>query len=754
MVVAVVVAAIAGPATHAYASHSVTTWLSTGPTGGNGAFESHVEGFSDDGTRAFFTTDEQLVASDTDTSIDIYERAGTTTTLISTGPAGGNGAFNADFFDASKDGSRVYFETDESLVAGDTDAFRDVYERANGTTTLISTGPTGGNGPQEAFFAAISQDGLRVFFYTYESLVASDTDSSRRDVYERFNGTTTLISTGPLGGSGLFEANYAGSTPEGSIVWFTTQEQLTASDTDSATDVYERDAGVTNHVSEGGNGPFPAFFEGASLTGNRVFYSTNEAVLGSDTDAFRDIYERKDDTTTTHISVGPNGGNGAYQVFFGGASLDGTRVFFDTREALVAGDTDGACPDTSEPPLFILQCIDTYERTNGTTTTWISSGGNGSYNASFAEISQEGGRVFFQTSEALSGLDTDSGAQDVYERFAGAISLVSQGPAGGSGPHSATFVGASADGTRVFFQTYEKLVSGDTDNDWLDIYERNAAATTLLSTGPASTHADALAIWRGNSLDGTRVFFEITEPLVSGDTDSKDDVYSREAPIAGYPRPKGATPTTISMVPSFVECTSPNRTHGPSLAYGSCNPPVQTSPMLTVGSPDFNGAAANSLARIKYRSVIGPPGPPDDSDIDLIIGITDIRCSVTNAACPGGAYSDFTGKILVKATVRLTDKLNGSPAVDAATVEDFDLEVPVQCVTTASTTIGGACNLITRINTLIPGAVLDGKRSVYALSDVQTLDPGPNGTGFDAGCPTTCGDGDESTFLRSGIFVP
>jgi hypothetical protein len=127
---------------------------------------------------------------------------------------------------------------------------------------------------------------------------------------------------------------------------------------------------------------------------------------------------------------------------------------------------------------------------------------------------------------------------------------------------------------------------------------------------------------------------------------------------------------------------------------------------------------------------------------------------VTNAACPGGAGSDFTGKLLLKTSFRVTDKLNGSPAVDGATVEDFDLGVPVTCVATASTTVGATCNLTTRLNTLIPGALLDGKRSIYALNSVEALDPGPNGTGFDAGCPMTCGDGDESTFLRPGLFVP
>ena len=91
--------------------------------------------------------------ADTDSSVDIYERAGSTTTLISTGPAGGNGAFDADFYEASKDGSRAVFETNESLVSADTDTTKDVYERVGSTTNLVSTGPTSGSTPIDSFFA-------------------------------------------------------------------------------------------------------------------------------------------------------------------------------------------------------------------------------------------------------------------------------------------------------------------------------------------------------------------------------------------------------------------------------------------------------------------------------------------------------------------------------------------------------------------------------------------------------------------------
>ena len=48
--------------------------------------------------------------------------AGGQTTLLSTGPTGGNGAFDASFTGASADGTRVFFGTEESLVSADTDA--------------------------------------------------------------------------------------------------------------------------------------------------------------------------------------------------------------------------------------------------------------------------------------------------------------------------------------------------------------------------------------------------------------------------------------------------------------------------------------------------------------------------------------------------------------------------------------------------------------------------------------------------------
>jgi hypothetical protein len=145
-------AAFAGSAS---ADHNLLEQVSTGPAGGNGAIASaEYRGASSDGLRVFFYTVESLVSADSDTSWDVYERSGGQTTLVSTGPAGGNGDFDAPFAGASADGTRVFFHTEESLVVADTDTRPDVHERSGGQTTLVSTRATSAARPSTAATAS------------------------------------------------------------------------------------------------------------------------------------------------------------------------------------------------------------------------------------------------------------------------------------------------------------------------------------------------------------------------------------------------------------------------------------------------------------------------------------------------------------------------------------------------------------------------------------------------------------------------
>ena len=109
---------------------------------GNGAFDAAFVGASSDGSRVFFETAEQLVAADTDSAKDLYERSTTSgvteTKLVSAGQINGNGSFPASF--RGTYGTQVFFHTGEQLVPDDTDAQQDVYSRDGSTTTRVSAG--------------------------------------------------------------------------------------------------------------------------------------------------------------------------------------------------------------------------------------------------------------------------------------------------------------------------------------------------------------------------------------------------------------------------------------------------------------------------------------------------------------------------------------------------------------------------------------------------------------------------------------
>jgi hypothetical protein len=300
------------------------------------------------------------------------------------------------------------------------------------------------------------------------------------------------------------------------------------------------------------------------------------------------------------------------------------------------------------------------------------------------------------TNESLVSGDTD-GRRDIYERAGGTTTLISIGPYGGNGgfdagfsalppPPSASASPISEDGTRVAFITFEPLASGDTDTSWFDVYVASTGVTT------------------------------------------------------GYPRPRGATPLFLPLVPVYEQCASANTTHGAPFAFVSCNPPVPASDYLTVGTPDANGAAANSVGSLKLKVRPGDPSTTaDEADISIGFSLSDVRKQ--------SDLSDYAGELLVATTFRITDKLNGASQTLPGTLADMPLSTSLPCVATADTTVGGACTLNTTLDGLLPGAVTEGKRSIFkTIGDVQVYDGGA-----DADADTAS---DNTLFAGSGLFVP
>jgi hypothetical protein len=207
--------------------------------------------------------------------------------------------------------------------------------------------------------------------------------------------------------------------------------------------------------------------------------------------------------------------------------------------------------------------------------------------------------------------------------------------------------------------------------------------------------------------------------------------------LSGYVRPKGATPLRASLVPAFTVCSATNRTHGPPLAFGSCAPPAQASGELTVGTPDANGAPANSIGFVRLGVVAGDPSTPaDEADVSVTMSITDVR--------EQGTLADYTGELELSLGVRATDLANGPAGNEPGTVSDFTFPVTVPCAATDGSA-GSTCAVTTTLDAVTPGAIVERKRSVWELGDVQVTDGGPDGVA--ATDPNTL-------FARQGIFVP
>jgi len=211
-------------------------------------------------------------------------------------------------------------------------------------------------------------------------------------------------------------------------------------------------------------------------------------------------------------------------------------------------------------------------------------------------------------------------------------------------------------------------------------------------------------------------------------------------PVNGYARPKSADVLYAYLGPAFAPCTSPNRSHGPPLDFGSCNPPAQRSGELTVGTPDANGQVASSTGFAVLRSFLDNPATPADvDDVRLRVKMGDVR--------QRSDLADYTGELQARLAIRITDKDNtpapGGPG--AATTVDSPFTYTVPCQPTAETGIGSKCELETTADAVLPGSITGRKRAIWQLDAFELMDGGPDG---DAETP------DNSLFAVQGIYVP
>ena len=410
------------------ARNGVVTRVSQGPSGGNEIdFDARAVGMSGDGSRILFESGEHLTPDDTDhRTTDVFLRENGITTRVSTG----NGQWDAELRGQSADASVLVIGTGERLTVDDTDDWYDLYVRAGGTTTKLS--PGNGEHNVSRWLGGVSLDGRTVVFTTPEQLTPDDTDQ-RSDAYRVSDGTIARVSTGPLGGndngfavgedpdSGVHRGHVQHVSDDGRRVVFWTWERLTAADTNDVPDTYVWSPSGIEWV--------PGLPGGASADGSTVVTGSHSRLTADDLDDRSDLFVTRDGVTrkltgdapvdTPCWSIGSE-----YCAGFRAISEDGSRIFFETEEQLVAADTDDD--------------HDVYQWAGGAITLLTPSRVAGAdEDATFVDGALDGSIVYVESEEPLTADDTNTrlDAYRVHPPPAGEVPRVADGsPPGTAGP--------------------------------------------------------------------------------------------------------------------------------------------------------------------------------------------------------------------------------------------------------------------------------------------------------------------------------
>jgi hypothetical protein len=148
-------------------------------------------------------------------------------------------------------------------------------------------------------------------------------------------------------------------------------------------------------------------------------------------------------------------------------------------------------------------------------------------------LSADGAHLAFGSTSRFEPAGNSNGDVTIYERDlnAGVTQVVSTLPSG------ATMTGAgigeldlSADGSRVVVG--QEVGSDSAGNPYWHLYEHVGGSAQSVDLTPGTTSG---AIFDGMSADGTKVFFTTADKLVPGDTDASADVYEATVGGAGQP---------------------------------------------------------------------------------------------------------------------------------------------------------------------------------------------------------------------------
>jgi hypothetical protein len=281
---------------------------------------------NDDGSVAYFTSTEQLTEDASTTGTDLYRYDALARKLVDlTASAEASGGAAQGVVGTSEDGSVVYFVAEGVLAPGATAGRPNLYvDDGSGTTFIASLHPEedaehpgdvidwGGARPWLASaHAQVAPDGRSLLFLSLESLVPGYETDGHIEAYLYQSGSgLTCVSCNPTGEAAHGDATL---TQTKSVIALNVQEDFPVDNIDGG--------------------------------GAQVFFETTDALLPTDTNEKRDVYEWE--RAGSGSCPGPGDclslistGRGSSDSYFEGASRDGEDAFILTREPLVGQDTD------------------------------------------------------------------------------------------------------------------------------------------------------------------------------------------------------------------------------------------------------------------------------------------------------------------------------------------------------------------------------------------------------------------------------
>jgi hypothetical protein len=368
--------------------------------------------------------------------------------------------------------------------------------------------------------------------------------------------------------------------------------------------------------------PQPAQFISLAPDGSQVYFLSDELLTEDSTASLRELYrydvasgKLTDLTVTTDPADAPTGANVMRVLSINGS---GDRIYFEATANLAAGAS------TAGPKLYVwspggtkfIAALDPSEFSSPGSWSTSSSGRFLAF-SSFAPVTGYDGRG----PSCAQAPDGRCGQVFVYDDHAQSIRCASCDPAGlpansTVGGVDSTISGyyarAVTDDGRVFFNSDARLVAGDT-NGRADVYEWDGSGPRLISTGKSSSDS----VFADSSVDGSTAFFSTAEALVSQDVDTNVDLYAarvdgglgaqNKVPVPEVPCREDGCQGRPSSPPGSVVV-------GSVTFAGEGNPPFPGAPRAKVAGPKvtkpktITGASARLQVKVPAKGRIAVTG--------------------------------------------------------------------------------------------------------------------------------------------------